>query len=80
MITFTERARGVLGRADLAARRFNPDARVRIARAGDQIASSLADTPSEGDQVIEVDGVTVFVGADLTGEIDAGEHDRFVVR
>lgn len=80
MITFTERARGVLARADQAARRFNPDARVRLARAGDQIASSLADAPEDGDQVIEVDGVMVFVGADVAGEIDAGEHDLFVVR
>lgn len=82
MISFTDRAREVLGRADAAARRLNPDAHVRLAEApGGGIEAQLASEPAPGDQVVEVGDATVFVRPGLDGVVDVEDpHDRLVLR
>ena len=79
-IAFTDRAREVIARADEAARRLNPDARVRLAEVKGALFSLLSEGPEEGDQAVEVGDATVFVAAGIAGTIDAGEHDRLVLR
>lgn len=82
MVTFTDRAREILGRADAAARRLNPDAHVRLAEApGGGIEAQLASEPGPADHVVEVGGATVFVQARLDGVVDVEDpHDRLVLR
>lgn len=81
MITFTDRAIDLLARADTAARRFNPDARVRLSRDGDVVRFELTDEPGSDDQVVaHAKGFTVLVQAGLEGTVDVVEpHDRLVV-
>ena len=81
MIEFTDWARDILSRSQQAARRFNPDAVIRLARTGAGVQAALADGPEPGDQEEEVDGVTVYVEAGLEGLVDVEEpHDRLVLK
>ncbi len=81
MIEITAWAREILAKADSGARRFNPDARVRLARRGETVEAVLTDAASPGDQSLDVDGATVFVEAGLEGLVDVEEpHDRLVLR
>lgn len=80
MIELTERAEEILRKADEAARRLNPGARVRLAPGRAGLETSLTDAPEPGDAVIERDGLTVYVEATLAGVVDAGEHDRLLLR
>jgi Fe-S cluster assembly iron-binding protein IscA len=81
MLQITETAGEVLARAYEAARRFNPDAKVRVHRLGDRIETSFADSPHEGDQVIDAAGITLFVENGISGTLDvSAEHDRLIVR
>ncbi len=80
MLDITEAATEVLERAYQAAARFNPQARVRIYRAGDRIETGFADLPRPGDLTIEHAGLTLFVEKGITGTLDvSAEHDRLVV-
>lgn len=81
MIGFTDRAIDLLARADTAARRFNPDARVRLSRDGDVVRFELTDEPRSDDQVVaHPTGFTLLVQAGLEGTVDVVEpHDRLVV-
>lgn len=72
----------MIARADAAARRFNPDARVRIRRGHGGIGTELADAPSDGDLTMEHPaGFTVFVEGGMSGIVDVEDpHDRLVLR
>ena len=81
MIAVSERAREVLARAAASARRFDPEARIRIARDGAGISSGFAHAPEPGDRVLEEGDVTVFVEDGLEGTIDVTDaHDHLVLR
>jgi Fe-S cluster assembly iron-binding protein IscA len=82
VIEFTDWAVDILEKADRAARRFNPDARVRIARAGGSgVRFELTDAPEPTDAVSEQEGFTVFVEDGLEGLVDVVEpHDQLVLR
>lgn len=77
MVRFTDRAAQALTRSDAAARRFNPDARVRLVPdPGRGVRAELVEAPQPGDRLHEVpDGPQVFVDAAIDGTIDAGDHD-----
>ena len=81
MITFTDRAREVLVAAERAARRFDPDARVRLHRTADGgVAFELTDGVGPEDQVIEADGFALVVEQGLEGTVDAGDHNTLGLR
>jgi hypothetical protein len=81
MVEFTDWARDILSRSQQAARRFNPDAVIRLARTGAGVQAVLAEGPEPGDQPEKVDGVTVYVESGLEGLVDVEEpHDRLVLR
>ena len=93
MLDVTPWAHEILRRADDAARRLNPDARVRLSRApaaavelrtsapAGAIHTELVDEPSDDDQVLELGDVKVYVAADVDGLIDVEEpHDRIVLK
>jgi hypothetical protein len=65
VIDVSERAAELLAKADAAARRFNPDARIRVVPTDGGVRFVLSDGPEDGDVSVERDGVTFF--ADPTG-------------
>jgi hypothetical protein len=80
-IEFTDWAREILEKSDQAARRFNPDAKIRLARVGDVVQALLTDEPKPEDQRVEVGPATVYVEAGLEGLVDVEEpHDRLVLK
>jgi hypothetical protein len=81
MITCTPRAVELLRTADAGARRFNPDARIRLVAEGDGVRFELADGPEPGDAVVDHEaGFTLLVAAGLAGTVDVAEpHDRLVL-
>jgi hypothetical protein len=81
VLELSEWAKDILRRSHEAARRFNPEARIRLARVGGVVQATLTDAPAADDQQVDVDGVTVFVQAGLEGLVDIEEpHDRVVLR
>ena len=83
MLAFTDWAIEILSRADVAARRFNPDVRVRIVReAGGGVRFELTDEAEPTDRVIEHEsGFTLLVPEGLEGTVDVVEpHDRLILR
>jgi hypothetical protein len=81
VIEFTEWASEILQRSEQAARRFNPDARVRLARVGGVVQAVLTDRPAPDDREVDVGEATVYVEAGLEGLVDIEEpHDRVVLR
>jgi hypothetical protein len=81
MIDVTARAVELLAKAGAAARRFDPDACVRVVRDGGAVRFELADGPGPDDVAIERPEVTFYVGAGLDGIIDVEDpHDRLVLR
>jgi hypothetical protein len=81
MLELTDWARDILTRSDAAARRFNPDARIRLARQHGSVQATLTDEPLSDDQTLTFDGVTIFVEPGLEGLIDIEEpHDRVVLK
>ncbi len=81
MIEVTGRAADLLAKADVAARRFNPDARIRVVPGRAGVRFVLTDGPEAGDIAVERNGVTFFVDATLDGIVDVEEpHDRLVLR
>lgn len=82
MITCTPRAAHLLRTAEQTARRFNPDARVRLV--GDDaggVRFELADGPEPGDEIFEHEvGFTLLVASGLSGSVDVADpHDRLVL-
>ena len=81
MIDVTGRAADLLAKADSAARRFNPDARIRVVPDGVGVRFVLTDGHEDGDTVVERNDVTFFVDATLDGVVDVEEpHDRLVLQ
>lgn len=82
MIAFTDRAVEILGRADAAARRFNPEARIRLRVDGREVSFELADEPGPGDESVEHPaGFVLWVPPSIDGTVDVEEpHDRLVLR
>jgi hypothetical protein len=81
VIELTDAAFALLGAAASAARRFVPDAGVRIVRAGEGVRFELADGPLAEDLIIERDDVRLFVAPDLEGIVDVVEpHGTLVLR
>ena len=82
MIEFTDWARDVLANSHTAAVRFNPDARIRLARTDHGgVQALLADGADPGDQELAVGDVAVLVQEGLEGLIDVMEpHEQIVLR
>ena len=83
MLAFTDWAIEILARADAAARRFNPDVRVRIVReASGGVRFELTDEADPTDQVLEhSSGFTLLVPEGLDGTVDVVEpHDQLILR
>jgi hypothetical protein len=81
VIDVTGRAADLLAKADDAARRFNPDARIRVVPDRVGVRFVLSDGPEAGDIAVERDGVTFYVDPTLVGIVDVEEpHDRLVLR
>jgi hypothetical protein len=80
-IEFTEWAAEILAKAQTAAARFNPDARIRLARTDSGVEALLTDEPASDDQHVRVGEMTLFVEAGLEGLVDCQEpHDVLVLR
>ncbi|HEY6566524.1 MAG TPA: hypothetical protein VI341_03310 [Actinomycetota bacterium] len=81
MIRFTEQAAQALVRSDAAARRFNPDARVRLVPDPVRgVRAELVEGPGPQDRLQKIqDGPEVFVEGSLHGSVDAGEHDLLIL-
>ena len=76
LLEFTARAAEALARSDAAARRFNPDARVRLVADGAAIRAELTDRAEPGDATVRHElGFEVYVAEGIDGLVDAGEHD-----
>lgn len=82
MLAFTDWAIEILSRADSAARRFNPDVRVRIIREAGGVRFELTDEADPADQVLEhPSGFTLLVQEGLDGTVDVVEpHDQLILR
>jgi hypothetical protein len=81
VIEFTEWAREILEKSDQAARRFNDDARVRLARSGGVVQAQLTDQRHPDDQEVAIGAATIYIEQGLEGLVDVEEpHDRLVLR
>jgi hypothetical protein len=81
MIEVTDWARDILTRSHSAAKRFNAEATIRLARTSTGVEAILAEGPRPGDQEVELGGATVYVEAGLEGLVDVEEpHDRLVLK
>lgn len=82
MLGFTDWAVEILSKADAAARRFNPDARVRVVRDDGGVRFELVDEADATDVVIDhPSGFTIYAQAGLEGTVDVVEpHDRLILR
>ena len=81
MIELTAWARDILERSQEAARRFNPEARIRLARTPTGVQALLTDSPQADDVVVDAGVMTLFVERGLEGLVDVEEpHDRLVLR
>ncbi len=78
----SESAADVLARAYDAAARFNPEAKIRVFRRKGQIQTSFADVPEPGDQVVEHEGMTLYIASDVgEGTLDTtAQHDQLILR
>jgi hypothetical protein len=80
-VEFTDWALDILRRSHEAARRFNPDATVRVFRAGSGVRFELTDRPEPGDRTVDDRGFVLFVEEGIEGLIDVVEpHDQLVLR
>ena len=82
MIEFTDWATDILRRSHGAARRFNPNATLRMARGADgRVAFALTDEREEGDLLVEGEGFELLAQEGLDGIVDVVEpHDRLILR
>lgn len=80
-LSFTEWAVEILQRTHVAARRFNPEATVRLERGDAGVAFALTDERHEGDEFVAGDGFELFVEPGLEGTVDVVEpHDQLILR
>jgi hypothetical protein len=81
MIEFTDRAIEILRRSHVAARRFNPDAWIRVFRRGGSVEFALAEGADEGDVVMEEEEFRIAVEQGLEGVVAVREpHDQLFLR
>ena len=81
MIEFTDWAADILRRSDEAARRFNPDARVRLFRSGTGVRFALTDRAEPGDRTVADHGFELYVEDGIDGLVDVVEpHDQLVLK
>ena len=81
VLEFTQWAIDILKRSHEAARRFNPDATVRMSRAGTGVRFDLTDQPHQEDERVQGDGFELLVEPGLSGLVDVVEpHDQLVLR
>ena len=81
MIEFTDWALDILQRSHEAARRFNPEATVRVFRSDGGVRFALADRPGPGDRTVDDRGFVLFVEEGIDGLIDVVEpHDQLVLK
>ena len=59
-----------------AARRFDPEAHLRLVADGATVRATLVSGPEPGDAVLEVGALAIFVAPGVTGTVDAGEHNE----
>ena len=71
----------LLRTADEAARRFDPNARIRLVPEGAGVRFELADEPGPDDTIVDHDeGFSLIVGPGLAGTVDVAEpHDSLVL-
>jgi len=80
-IELTDWAADILQRAQEAATRFNPHARIRLERSDSAVRAVLTDAPGDGDQQVAVGAMTLYVEPGLEGLVDCQEpHDQLVLR
>lgn len=80
-IEFTEWATDILNRAQTAATRFYPDAKIRLCRTPSGVEAMLAEQPEPDDRPVETGDMTLYVEPDLEGLVDCKEpHDQLVLR
>jgi hypothetical protein len=80
-LAFTDWAIEILRRTHTAARRFNPQATVRIHRDGDRVEFTLSDERREGDELVRADGFELWVERGIEGTVDVVEpHDHLILR
>ena len=81
MIEFTDWASEILRRTHEAARRFDPDALVRMGRGRTGVEFALTDSPQDGDELVAGDGFEILVERGLDGIVDVVEpHDQLILR
>jgi hypothetical protein len=83
VLAFTDWAIEILSRADEAARRFNPDVRVRIVRDdASGVRFELTDEAQTTDRIVDHPaGFTLLVSEGLEGTVDVVEpHDQLILR
>jgi hypothetical protein len=81
VIELTDWAIEILGKADAAARRFNPDVRIRLTRKEGQVQAVLSEEPEDGDVAVALPTMTLYVEHGIDGLVDVEEpHDRLVLR
>jgi hypothetical protein len=81
MIEITDWAREILEKSQAAAKRFNPDALIRLTRTPGGVQAVLTDAPLSSDQTVEAGEMTLYVEAGLDGLVDIEEpHDRLVLK
>ena len=80
-LEFTDWAVDILSRTHTAARRFNPDATVRLQRSAHGVEFALTDERFEGDEHVRRDGFELWVEHGLEGTVDVVEpHDQLILR
>jgi hypothetical protein len=81
VIEVTDWARDILNRSQEAARRLNPDVKIRLSRIEGHVQAVLTEQPQPTDETVEVGGMSLYVEAGLQGLVDVEEpHDRLVLR
>jgi hypothetical protein len=82
VIEFTDWATDILRRSHDAARRFNPDATLRMARGVDgRVTFELTDRRADGDLLVHGDGFDLLAQEGLDGVVDVVEpHDQLILR
>jgi hypothetical protein len=82
VIEFTDWAVDILRRSHQAARRFNPDATLRMARGADgRVTFALTDERRDGDVQVQGDGFELLAEDGLEGVVDVVEpHDQLILR
>ena len=84
-VEVTPRAIEVLRRALEAARLAPSDVGIRVSLArslrGPELRTGFAEQAEQGEATIEVGGIRLFLGPEISGTLDvADEHDRIVLR